>query len=249
MDPGPPPRRLARTTVSADLPTTDVGPDRGSGAVLDTIARVGVVPVVTLDRLDDAVPLATALVTGGLPVVEITLRTEVGLDAIAAVAAHVEGATVGAGSVITPGHADAAVDAGARFLVSPGLAVPVVQAAARAGVPSLPGIATPTELMAARSTGASVVKLFPAEVVGGLRMVDAVSAVFPDIRIMPTGGVNASNAAGYLAHPNVLAVGGSWMVPTGLVDAADWAGITELAAAAAEIVAAARSGPSSQEHR
>ena len=204
------------------------------------IEAVGVVPVVTVDDAADAVPLATALVAGGLDVVEITLRTAAGLDSIVAIAAHVPDAIVGAGSVMTAAQADAAVDAGARFVVSPGFDAGVVDAARERGVVALPGIATATELMRVREHEVDVVKLFPAEAVGGTALVASLSAVWPTVRFVPTGGISAVNAGAYLSMSSVLAVGGSWMVPRDVVAAGDWNRITELAAEASALVGTVR---------
>jgi 2-dehydro-3-deoxyphosphogluconate aldolase / (4S)-4-hydroxy-2-oxoglutarate aldolase len=200
--------------------------------VIDAIGDARVVPVVTVDDARDAPHLASALVDGGLPVVEITLRTPAAIDAIRRATAQVPGALVGAGSVTSAAAADDAIDAGARFIVSPGLHEGVVAAAGRRGVAVIPGIATATELMRAVNLGAEVVKLFPAEVVGGVGMITALSAVWPDVRFMPTGGISATNAREYLAVRQVLAIGGSWMVPRSAVASGDWASITVAAAAA-----------------
>jgi 2-dehydro-3-deoxyphosphogluconate aldolase/(4S)-4-hydroxy-2-oxoglutarate aldolase len=205
-------------------------------SAIETIARVGVVPVVTIDRVDDAVGLASALVEGGLPVMEITLRTPVGLEAIARVADREPEILVGAGSVTSAAAASSAVDAGARFVVSPGLDAGMVRTSPDRGVPVIPGVATATELMRAMALGVDVVKVFPADVIGGPRLIEALAAVWPQVRFLPTGGISATNAAPYLALPSVLALGGSWMVPRPAVAARDWTSITELAVAAAALV-------------
>ncbi len=190
-----------------------------------------VIAVVTLDDAGHAADVAGALANGGLPMVEITLRTAAGLSAIAA-AATVEGAIVGAGSVLTGDDARAALDAGAAFLVSPGLSPEVLDVAAAAGVPAVPGVATATELMRAAEAGVGTVKLFPAVVSGGTGLVDALSAVFPDVGFIPTGGVTAERVTDYLARPQVRAVGGSWMVPASAVAAGEWISIERAAARA-----------------
>ncbi len=167
--------------------------------------------------------------------VEITLRTSAGIDAIGRVSSTLPTAIVGAGSVVSVAQTIAAIDAGARFIVSPGLDEEVVNTAREHGVPVIPGIATATELLRATALGVDVVKLFPAEVVGGTDLIRALSAVWADVRFMPTGGISAANAGSYLALDQVLAVGGSWMVPRSAVAAHDWASITAAAAAAREL--------------
>jgi 2-dehydro-3-deoxyphosphogluconate aldolase/(4S)-4-hydroxy-2-oxoglutarate aldolase len=202
--------------------------------VPDAIARAGVVPVVTLDDARHADPLVDALAGGGLPVVEITLRTAAGLAALRRVA-HRGDVTVGAGTVTTGEQAERAVDAGARFVVSPGLDEDVVRVCLRRGVPVVPGVATPTELMRARRLGLTVVKLFPAGPLGGPAMVRALAALDPDVRFLPTGGVTRDSAPDYLALPCVLAVGGTWMAPAAAVSAGDWARVGALAARCREL--------------
>ncbi|MFW2381404.1 MAG: bifunctional 4-hydroxy-2-oxoglutarate aldolase/2-dehydro-3-deoxy-phosphogluconate aldolase [Acidimicrobiales bacterium] len=208
--------------------------------VFETIRAAGVLPVVTIDDADLAVPLVDALQAGGLSVVEVTLRTDAGLAAIKAIATHSPSTCVGAGSVTTADQANAAADAGAKFLVSPGLDDGVVIAAREHRVPVIPGIATPTELMRAIAHHLHVVKLFPAETLGGRSTLQALSAVWPDVRFVPTGGISADNAASYLADGHVLAVGGSWVAPRKLIAARDWAHITALASAAMDLAGGVR---------
>jgi 2-dehydro-3-deoxyphosphogluconate aldolase / (4S)-4-hydroxy-2-oxoglutarate aldolase len=196
--------------------------------ILEQIRRARVVPVVTVRDAADAVPLAESLAGAGLPVVEITLRTAAGLDAIREAAA-VRGAVVGAGTVTTEEQATAALDAGARFVVSPGLVEEVVIACRDRGILALPGIATPTELLRAVALGAGVVKLFPAAVLGGPAMVRALAALNPELGFVPTGGIDLETARDYLAIPQVIAVGGSWMVPGSVLAARDWPAVAELA--------------------
>jgi 2-dehydro-3-deoxyphosphogluconate aldolase / (4S)-4-hydroxy-2-oxoglutarate aldolase len=204
--------------------------------VLDAIHRHGVVPVVIIDDAAAAPALVGALSDGGLPVAEFTFRTAAAAQAIrAAVVAH-PGALIGAGSVLDPVQVDTAVDAGARFIVSAGLDDEVVRRAQARGVTALPGCATASDLMHARRLGLDCVKFFPAEALGGLRMLRAVSAPFPGLRYVPTGGIEPANLADYLADPRVLAVGGSWMVQADLVRRADWATISRLALAAVTTV-------------
>jgi len=213
---------------------------RSPKSVLDSIARIGVVPVVTLSDPDDAVPLVDALCGGGLPVVEITLRTTAGLDAIARVARGKGDAIVGAGSVRNVDEATSAIDSGAEFLVSPGLDEDIVRCAADHGVAAVPGIATATELLRARARGVEVVKLFPAEAAGGAATVAALAAVFPDMRFMPTGGITHANAPEYLRLAQVIAIGGSWMVPEVAIDGHDWASVKSAARTAVDLVEAIR---------
>jgi 2-dehydro-3-deoxyphosphogluconate aldolase/(4S)-4-hydroxy-2-oxoglutarate aldolase len=188
-----------------------------------------VVPVLIVDDLAHAVPLGRALVAGGLPVLEITLRTPIALECIARMAGEIEGAVVGAGTVLTPALREAAANAGAQFCVSPGL----IEGETDEGpAPLLPGIATATELMAGLAAGFTFFKLFPANVAGGVDALKAFASPFQQARFCPTGGVNAANAADYLALPNVVCVGGSWVAPPDAVRAGDWGRITELARAA-----------------
>lgn len=192
-----------------------------------------VVPVVTLERAEDAVPLAEALVAGGLPAIEMTLRTPAGLAAIEQIAAKVEGAIVGAGTITRPADVTAAKDAGARFGVSPALFPDVVQAAASAGLPYIPGIMTATEAMQAVTLGCKVLKLFPAEPAGGIKLLKALAGPFPDLLFCPTGGIGPVQAVDYLRLPNVIAIGGSWMTPAEAIRVRDWPAIRKLAAEAA----------------
>lgn len=194
-----------------------------------------VIPVLKIDRLADAVSLARALARGGLPAVEITLRTPVALDAIRAVAAEVPEAVVGAGTILNPEQFEEAVSAGARFIVSPGTTTSLIDAAASSPVPLLPGAITPGELMAAAERGYSLLKFFPAEQAGGAAFLKSLASPFAGIRFCPTGGIGAGNAADYLSLPNVICVGGSWVAPDGLVAAGKWDEIEALAAAAAKL--------------
>lgn len=188
-----------------------------------------VVPVLTIEDEAHAVPLGRALVSGGLPVLEVTLRTPAALGAIRRIAAEVEGAVVGAGTVLTLKDMDRAVEAGARFAVSPGL-----DDAARPDgpIPLLPGVATATELMRGLQAGFAFFKLFPAVPAGGLDLLKAFAPVFSQARFCPTGGISAENAPAFLALANVICVGGSWVAPAAAVRAGDWGRITELARAA-----------------
>jgi 2-dehydro-3-deoxyphosphogluconate aldolase / (4S)-4-hydroxy-2-oxoglutarate aldolase len=178
--------------------------------VLDRLAELRVVPVLTATDADQAERACRALVAGGLPAVEITFRTDAAADAIRRAAA-IDGLVVGAGTVLSPEQLALALEAGARFAVAPGTNAAVVEAAGRAGVPFVPGAATPTEIEHARALGCRIVKVFPASLVGGPAFVKAVAAVYPDVRFVPTGGVNAENLASYLELPAVLACGGTWI--------------------------------------
>ena len=188
-----------------------------------------VIPVLVVDRVEDALPIARALVAGGLPALEVTLRTPAALDVIREMAT-VEGAVVGAGTVLNPQQLDAAMEAGARFIVSPGLTEPLGKAAIGAGVPFLPGTATAADIMRGMDMGLSHFKFFPAETSGGLPALKALAAPLYTARFCPTGGITAESAPKWLAEPAVKCVGGSWVVPKGPVDVAK---IEELARAAA----------------
>ncbi|MEQ4499886.1 bifunctional 4-hydroxy-2-oxoglutarate aldolase/2-dehydro-3-deoxy-phosphogluconate aldolase [Nocardioides kribbensis] len=196
---------------------------------------VPVVPVVVVDELDTAVPIARALVEGGLPVIELTLRTPVALDAIRAIAAEVPEIVLGAGTVVTPAQAREAQDAGAQFLVSPGATPALLEAMLATGLPFLPGTATVSEVLAVLEAGLSEMKFFPAEASGGAPFLKAISSPVPAARFCPTGGITAASAASYLALPNVVCVGGSWLTPADAVRAGDWARVTQLARAAADL--------------
>ncbi|MFF2833375.1 bifunctional 4-hydroxy-2-oxoglutarate aldolase/2-dehydro-3-deoxy-phosphogluconate aldolase [Cellulosimicrobium cellulans] len=206
---------------------------------LEAIARARVVPVVVVDDAEQGVLVASALRDGGLPVAEVTFRTAGARAAIAAIAREVPDVLVGAGTVVNAAQVDEAVEAGARFLVSPGLSAAVVRRAQEVGVPVLPGVATPSDVIAALDLGLDAVKLFPANVVGGPAAVKAFSAPFPGLRFVPTGGVSAANLLDYLALPSVLAAGGSWMVDAALVRAGDTAEITRRTREAVELAATA----------
>lgn len=206
---------------------------------LEGIARARVVPVVVVDDAAQGVLVASALRDGGLPVAEVTFRTAGARAAIEAIAREVPDVLVGAGTVVTAAQVDEAVDAGARFLVSPGLSAAVVRRAQELGVSVVPGVATPSDVIAALDLGLDVVKLFPANVVGGPAAVTAFSAPFPGLRFVPTGGVSAANLLDYLALPAVLAAGGSWMVDAALVRAGDTAEITRRTREAVALAATA----------
>jgi 2-dehydro-3-deoxyphosphogluconate aldolase / (4S)-4-hydroxy-2-oxoglutarate aldolase len=187
-----------------------------------------VIPVLTVEGADDAVPLATALVAGGLPLLEVTLRTDGALKAITAMAKQVPGAIVGAGTIRTADQAKAAVDAGATFLVSPGATPQVIAAVQKLGVPFLPGCATASEAMRLAEEGFRFLKFFPAEAAGGVNYLKSLAAPLADLRFCPTGGIDAEKAKAYLALPNVVCVGGSWITPAVALKAGDWATVTRL---------------------
>ena len=199
-----------------------------------------VIPVIVIQRLQDAVPLAQALVDGGVRVLEITLRTPVALAAIAAIARAVPRAIVGAGTIRSAADARAAKDAGSRFGVSPGYTAAVGAACRDAGLPLLPGVATAGEVMAAQADGLGFLKFFPATAAGGIPMLKALAGPFPDVVFCPTGGITAETAPQFLALPNVGVCGGSWLTPSDAVVAGDWARITQLARAAAALRRPAR---------
>jgi 2-dehydro-3-deoxyphosphogluconate aldolase/(4S)-4-hydroxy-2-oxoglutarate aldolase len=196
---------------------------------------VPVLPVVVVDRVADAVPIARALVAGGLPAIELTLRTPVALDAIRAIADEVPGILVGAGTVVTPRQAKQAADAGAQFLVSPGSTPALLAGMVETGLPFLPGTATVSEVLTVLESGFEEMKFFPAEASGGAAFLRAVSAPVPAARFCPTGGITAESAASYLALPNVGCVGGSWLTPPDAVARGDWDRIEALARAAATL--------------
>ena len=187
--------------------------------VIDQIMRTApVIPVIVIDRVEDAVPMAEALVAGGLRVLEVTLRTPVALEAIRAMKS-VSGAIVGAGTVLNPAMLSEAEAAGAEFIVSPGLTEPLGKAAIASGIPFLPGTANAGDIMRGMDMGLSRFKFFPAMAAGGLPALKALAAPFGDARFCPTGGISLATAPEWLAHPSVLCVGGSWVVPAGPVDA------------------------------
>ncbi len=209
-------------------------PEAQSAAALAVCRLAPVVPVLVVDDLASARALAEALVAGGLPALEVTLRTSVALDAIRAMA-EVPGGKVGAGTLLTPADVKAAKAAGATFGVSPGATERILDACAEYDLPLLPGAATASEVMALLEKGYTVQKFFPAEQSGGAPFLKALSSPIPQVRFCPTGGVTPGNAASYLGLPNVLCVGGSWVAPKDALARGDWAEVTRLAAAAAAL--------------
>ncbi|MCK5746245.1 MAG: 2-dehydro-3-deoxy-phosphogluconate aldolase [Oricola sp.] len=207
---------------------------QNTDALLPIMTGQSVIPVIVLDDAKVAVPLAKALVAGGLPAIEITLRTDAALESIRRVAAEVPEALVGAGTILNAAQFDEAVAAGSKFIVSPGLTPELVEAANGSPVPLLPGAVTSSEIMAALEDGYSLLKFFPAEQAGGAAYLKSLSSPFGAVRFCPTGGVSAKNAPDYLSLPNVLCVGGSWVAPKDAVSGGDWDRITALAKEAAQ---------------
>jgi 2-dehydro-3-deoxyphosphogluconate aldolase/(4S)-4-hydroxy-2-oxoglutarate aldolase len=197
-------------------------------SLIDLLSAARVIPVLTIARVEDAVPLARALVAGGVTRLEITLRTDAAIEAAKAIVAEVPDAVVGIGTVLSPVDLDRAKAVGAHFAVSPGATPELLDAARASGFPLLPGVATASELMQAQARGFNLFKLFPAEQVGGLGLLRALAGPFPHARFCPTGGINEANAATWLAEGNVVAVGGSWLCPAKDIAAGNWAGITAI---------------------
>jgi len=195
--------------------------------------RTTVIPVLTIEHLEDALPLAGALVRGGLTVLEVTFRTEAAAPAIAAISRELPDAVVGAGTLLRPNDITQAVEVGAQFLVSPGLAPDLVAVGLATGVPYLPGVATASEVMTARGLGCSLLKFFPAAAMGGPATLAAFAPVFRGIAFCPTGGVTEETAPSYLRLPNVPMVGGAWMAPAAAIAERDWSRVTTLAKKAA----------------
>lgn len=203
--------------------------------LLDIMRTSPVIPVIAIDNPEHAVPLAKALVAGGIRVLEVTLRTEHGLAAIRAMAEQVPDAIVGVGTLTQPEEFRAARDAGAVFGVSPGLTPSLIDAAKSSGLPLLPGVMSPSEVMAAREAGFRQLKLFPAVPAGGIGMLNAIAGPLPDVTFCPTGGISQETAAKFLECKNVACVGGSWLTPKEALKNGDWKMITELAAAASSL--------------
>jgi 2-dehydro-3-deoxyphosphogluconate aldolase/(4S)-4-hydroxy-2-oxoglutarate aldolase len=205
--------------------------------LLALLAGQPVIPVVKIDRVEDAVPLTRALARGGLRMVEITLRTRDALECIRRAAGEVEEAIVGAGTILDPAQFAEAAAAGSRFIVSPGVTANLLAAANDSAVPLLPGAITPGEIMTAREAGLDFLKFFPAEQAGGAAFLKSLASPFAGIRFCPTGGVSQKNVGDYLSLANVVCVGGSWVAPDDMVKAKDWAGIETLAREAAGLTA------------
>ena len=194
--------------------------------------KARIMPVVTIETADQAVPLAHALLEGGLAAIEVTLRTPAGLPGIEAIARHVPQMAVGAGTVLSPADLHSVAGAGASFALSPGSTHDLLAAAQTSSIPFVPGVATASEVMAVLAAGLTTMKLFPASMVGGVPMLRALAGPLSEAMFCPTGGVSLDNAAAYLAEPNVLCVGGTWIAPLDLIRAGNWAEITARAAAA-----------------
>jgi len=191
-------------------------------------AQATIIPVLTIERLEDAVPLARALVAGGVRTLEVTLRTPVAIESAKAIMAHVPEAVVGIGTILNADDLARVEAIGARFGISPGATPDLLKAAAASALPFAPGIATASELMLALAHGFNLVKFFPAEPSGGIKALRALAGPFPDARFCPTGGIGEANAAAWLAEPNVVAVGGSWLCPAADIRSGNWSGITAI---------------------
>lgn len=198
----------------------------------DVLGQAGIVPVLVIDHVDDALPLAQALVEGGLNVLEVTLRTEAALAAVTEIAKHLPDAHVGTGTVLNGDDVRRSVDAGATFMVSPGSTEQLLDAAEVSPIPLLPGAANPSQVMHLLERGYHYQKFFPAEAAGGVPMLKSIGGPLPQVKFCPTGGIGPANVADYLALPNVVCVGGSWMASAKLVKEKNWAEITRLAAEA-----------------
>jgi 2-dehydro-3-deoxyphosphogluconate aldolase/(4S)-4-hydroxy-2-oxoglutarate aldolase len=197
-------------------------------AILEELGKIGIVPVIKIDDVEKAAPLAKALIAGGIPCAELTFRTAQGEEAIRRIAAEVPGILLGAGTVLTTDQVDRAIAAGAKFIVSPGLNPRVVAHCIQKGIPITPGCSNPSDIEQALEAGLEVVKFFPAEQAGGLDYIKAVAAPYPNLKFMPTGGINAGNIAKYIAFEKIHACGGSWMVGADLINAGDFAKIASL---------------------
>lgn len=208
--------------------------------LLQELAPLGVVPVVKIERAQDAVALGEALLTGGLPCAEITFRTAAAEDAIHSISSSLPEILVGAGTVLSVEQADKAVNAGAQFIVCPGLNQKVVEWCLQNEIPVTPGVATATEIDMALDKGLHILKFFPAEALGGVRMLKAIAAPYGRVRFIPTGGINQDNLADYLAHPSVHCCGGSWLVKASLITAGRFDEITQLTRDAVSVVRAVR---------
>jgi len=203
--------------------------------VLELMQIGPVIPVIVIEDVAHAVPLARALVAGGVRVLEVTLRTPAGLQAIADIARNVPEAIVGVGTITQPHEFKQSIDAGARFAVTPGLTPALIETVRGLALPLLPGVMTPADVISAKAAGYLQLKLFPAQQAGGIGMLKALAGPFPDVMFCPTGGVTAATAADFLALPNVACVGGSWLTPRDAITAGDWTRITTLAREAAAL--------------
>ena len=202
--------------------------------LIELLQLAPVIPVLKIENPDFAIPVAEALVKGGLPVLEVTLRTESAIESIKAMSS-VTGARIGVGTVTQPQQFELVKSAGAEFVVTPGLTSKLAEAGRNADIPLLPGVMTPSELMFASELGFNVLKLFPAEVAGGIPMLKSLGGPFAKARFCPTGGVSADTMGDYLKLPNVVCVGGSWLVPDEVIEKQEWSKISDLAAQSVEI--------------
>ena len=202
----------------------------------EMVYKTGIVPVVVLNRVEDAVPLANALLKGGIDLMEITFRTECAAECISAISANVPDMTVGAGTVLNAGQAELAVKNGAKFIVSPGLDEETVRWAVENNIPVVPGAVTPTEIMKAIDLGLKLIKFFPADVYGGIKAIKALSAPFGQVKFLPTGGVSEANLKEFIGSSAVAAVGGSWVCKKDDIINQDWDKITALSANAVRII-------------
>ncbi len=206
----------------------------------DLLRAAGILPVLTVHTLEQARAVSAALLEGGLPAIELTLRTPVALEALAMLKRELPGVVVGAGTVLSVQQMQQAIDAGADFLVTPGTPAPLADALAKAPLPVVPGAATPTELLSLYARGFRVCKLFPATAVGGLAMIKGLAGPMADLQLCPTGGITEDSAAQYLEQKNVVCIGGSWMVPANWIADGAWDKVRDSAAQAARIVARVR---------
>lgn len=218
-------RRMGRQSQSSVQRHLDV-------EINEIISAAPVMPVLVIHEMEHAVPVARALLDGGLKVIEVTLRTPIALDAVAAITKALPRAIVGVGTLTRPEQFSQAAEAGARFAVSPGLTRVMLNASAESDMPYLPGVLSPSEVMTARDIGFQYLKLFPAQQAGGIGMLEALAGPFPELKFCPTGGVDKENYRDYLALDNVASVGGHWIAPPELIAAGDWEAITQLAAEA-----------------
>ncbi len=232
----------AAYTTSSAMPNTLASMHDRQQRAAELLRNAGVLPVITVDTLDQARAIADALLEGGLNTLELTLRTPVAIDALAMLKRERPGIVIGAGTIRTSENIRASIDAGADFLVTPGTPAPLAEALAAASIPAVPGAATPTEFLALYAHGFTNCKLFPASAVGGLAMLKGLAGPLHDMRFCPTGGISESNAAEFLSQPNVLCIGGSWMLDKAWIAAGDYARVRETAARAAAIVREVRAG-------
>lgn len=209
-------------------------------SVLNRFSEIGIIPVVVLEDVKDALPLGKALMNGGLPAAEVTFRTEAAEESIRVMAENYPDMLVGAGTVLTKEQVDRAVNAGAKFIVSPGFDAEIVSYCLENDIPVCPGLQTPSELIQAVKLGLDHVKFFPAENAGGIGMINAVGAAFPNVKFMPTGGINLDNVKNYLGSSRIFCCGGSWMVKGDMIKAGEFNKIQKIVSEAAEIVKAYR---------